>query len=220
MSSGQELSTLISAAVIIWGIAILLSASIGFAGVLAMTADEPNWTDITLAVATVGLTLATIGLAVAAFMALGALGESRRDRNALVMNDLSARWDNDHFRKVRYKIHEYAGSGTDSRDKLRDKIVQFREGNHEEYLLLLTEPGFLEDLAISIKHGGVYDRIVNDSLGYIIWDRWCLWQPTILELRRIRNEQSVYEHFERMAATMHRENPNLETFEAWTGPKY
>jgi hypothetical protein len=195
--------------------------SVWLVDVLAATEKEPNWTNITLAVATVGLTLATAGLAVAAFLALGAISESRHDRNVLVMNDLSSRWDGPDFRDVRLKIREIAGLGPDSRDRLKDRIVQSRDANYAEYTLLLTEPGFLEDLAISIRHGGVDEKIVKDSLGYIIWDRWCLWQAAIEELRDLREEDSVFERFEELAKKMlGDETPYHEALQAWDGPKY
>lgn len=221
MCSRQKLCNLIKQGVIVrWTVGSVI-VSIVLAVVLANADDETNWTNITLAVATVGLTVATAGLAVAAFKALGAISESRHDRNVLVINDLSARWDSEHFRNVRCKIREIAGKGPGSRDRLKDRIVQYRDANYEEYSLLLTEPGFLEDLAISIRRGAVDEKIVKDSLGYIIWDRWCLWKPTIEALQELRQESSVFEHFEWLAKKMlGDETPYHEALQAWDGPKY
>lgn len=217
---GRKTSVLVSVAVIIWGIAVMLCALLGSVYVLAMTSDPPNLSEIILALATVGLTLATIALAVAGFLALQGLGESRRDRSAAAMTDMSQRWDNKHFRHVRRMIQEYAGVGADSGIRLRDKIVELRGGNALEYRELLTEPSFLEDLSISINYSGIDFKIVKDSLGYIVWDRWCLWQPTVQELRIRRNEPTVFENFQQLAESIKREIPRLPELDQWDGPKY
>jgi hypothetical protein len=216
----RKTAVLISVAVIIWGIAILLSALVGFALVLASTSEEPNWSEIILALATVGLTLATIALAVAAFLALQGLGESRRDRNAAAMTDMSQRWDNEHFRGVRRTIQDFAGTGSDSGNRLRDRIMELRSANAPKYHELLTEPSFLEDLSISVNYSGIDFKIVKDSLGYIVWDRWCLWHSTVQELRRQRNEPTVFEHFQQLAESIKREIPRLPDLDHWDGPKY
>lgn len=136
------------------------------------------------------------------------------------MTDMSLRWDNEHFRNVRWLIQEISGSDANCGIRLKDKIIELRDGNKKEYRELLTEPSFLEDLAISITSGGISFEIVRDSLGYIVWDRWCLWQPTVAELRIVRRERTVFEHFERLAERMKRELPGLPDFDKWTGPRY
>lgn len=219
MSNQQETSNLVSVAVIIWGVGILIAVTVGSAAVLAMTMDEINWPEIVLAISTVGLTLATIALAVAALLALQSLGESRRDRHLTAMTDMSQRWDNEHFRSVRQIIHNVTGSQRDSRNKLRHAVIYYRATNHENYRKLLTEPSFLEDLAISINHGGIHFDIVKDSLGYIIWDRWCLWQPTVDELRDLRSERTVFVHFQELAEKMQAEL-GLSSLADWDGPKF
>lgn len=219
MLSRIRSSELVSVAVIIWGIGLLLTVAIGSALVLAMTSPESSFVDVTVALATVGSALANIALTVAAVLALRSIGESRRDRNAAAMTDLSQRWDSEHFRGVRDDIQVISGLGPDARTRLKDRMIELRSQNGPEYRKLLTEPGFLEDLAISIKHGGIYFDLVRDSLGYIVWDRWCLWSETVVDLRKHKKEPTVFEHFERLAYRMKTEMPNLPDLDKWDGPK-
>lgn len=203
----------------VWG-SLSLVAVLCVANVLLILCTDDPWPDVTLAVWTFGLTLATVALAAAAVVALRSIGESRRDRNAAAMTDLSQRWDNEHFRGVRHKIQHYSGTGPDSRIRLRERIIQLRNDNDESYRELLTEPSFLEDLQISLEYTGIDFNIVKDSLGYIIWDRWCLWQPAIEELRDLREERTVFEHFQTLAERIKRELPGLPDLHNWSGPKY
>jgi hypothetical protein len=237
MFSRETTAVLTSVAIIVWGIAILLSVAVGSA-MLLLTSDidfpaevgpvverpggegGPNWADMTLAIGTGVLAAATVVLAVAAFLALGGLRESRRDRNVTAMTDMSRRWDDEEFRVVRRKIQESAGHGQSSRDRLRDKIIELRQNNDSEYRELLTEPSFLEDLSILVKYHGIDFEIVKDSLGYIVWDRWCLWQPTIEKLQTLRNEESVFEHFKDLAERIKKDIPRLPDLDKWDGPKY
>lgn len=221
MSSRQTTAVLTSVAIIVWGSAFLLSVVVGSA-LLLLTSDSgeaPNWAEIATALGTGVLAVATLALAVAAFFALGGLRESRRVRNVTAMTDMSRRWDAKQFRDVRNKIQEYAGHGPSSRDKLRDKVIQLRDANASEYRELLTEPSFLEDLAISVKYEGIDFEIVMASLGYIVWDRWCLWQPTIETLQKLRNEKSVFENFKNLAYRV-KAVARIPDVDAWEGPKY
>lgn len=221
MSSRQTTAVLTSVAIIVWGSAFLLSVVVGSA-LLVLTSDNgeaPNWAEIATALGTGVLAVATVALAVAAFLALGGLRESRRVRNVTAMTDMSRRWDDEPLRNVRHWIQEYAGHGPSSGNMLRDKVIQFRETNHERYRELLTEPSFLEDLAILVDNDGIDFEIVMASLGYIIWDRWCLWQPTIEALQTVRNESSVYENFRNLAYRVKRVS-RLPDIGKWEGPKY
>ncbi|KMO67112.1 hypothetical protein [Mycolicibacterium chlorophenolicum] len=219
MPSRWKDSDLLSAAVFIWGVAILLSVLLGSAVMLSMTSPDSDLVDVVVALATVGSALANIALTVAALLALRSIGESRRDRNAAAMTDLSQRWDNEHFRGVRDKIQEFSGLGADAGIRLKDRMIELRSNGGADYRRLLTEPGFLEDLAISINYGGIYFDIVKDSLGYIVWDRWCLWQQTVVDLRTQKNEPTIFEHFEGLAYRMKAEMPNLPDLDKWDGPK-
>jgi len=221
MSSRQTTAVLTSVAIIVWGSAILLSVVVGSA-LLLLTSDNseaPNWAEIATALGTGVLAVATVALAIAAFLALLGLRESRRVRNVTAMTDMSRRWDGKPLRDVRGLIQEYAGHGPLSRDKLRDKVIQLRDANASEYRELLTEPSFLEDLAILVHNEGIDFDIVMDSLGYIVWDRWCLWQPTIETLQTLRKEKSVFENFKKLAYHI-KDILRLPDVDKWDGPKY
>ena len=218
MSDSDESTTKRSVKpVICSAVSLLLVLSI--ANYLLVACTDDSWPNVTLAIWTVGLTLATIALAAGAFLALRSLDESRRPRHLAAMTDMSQRWDSDHFRDVRKTIHDDSGAQSDSRDKLLNIMIHYRNTNHENYRKLLTEPSFLEDLAISIKHGGIHFDIVKDSLGYIIWDRWCLWQPTVEDLRDRRKERTVFVHFQELAEKMQAEL-SLSSLADWDGPKF
>lgn len=220
MSIQWRTSTLVIVAIIIWGIGLLPVVLVFSSIAFVKSSPASNSVEITIAIATVGSTLANVVLTVAAVLALQSLGESRRDRHLTAMTDMSLRWDNEHFRSVRQIIHNDTGSQADSRNRLQDAIIYYRDTNHENYRKFLTEPSFLEDLAISIKHGGIHFGIVKDSLGYIIWDRWCLWSPTVAALRDLRREPTVFEHFEALAQRIKSELPTLPAYDDWTGPKF
>ena len=165
MSSRDGTGALIAVAAIVWGIGLL----VGVVAVSLLLFDSgagvpldlpsfqynsprggegPNWADVVLAVGTAVLAAATCVLAGAALWGLRSLSESRRVRNATAMTDMSSRWDDEDSRTVRGKIHDYAGLGASSRNRLKDKVLQLRETTNPEYRELLTEPSFLEDLQI------------------------------------------------------------------------
>jgi Domain of unknown function (DUF4760) len=180
----------------------------------------PNWADIVTA-------LSTSVLAVAALLALAAIVESRRARNALQMTELSRRWDEEINQQVRQKVHDYAKNGLPRRllrspmrfgvggwstatpgpARLKECIMKLQEENDPEYRQLLTEPNFLEDLAILIQRHGIDFGIVNQSLGSAIAYRWSLWKPTVDELRKLKKEPRTFTEFEELARRIAKKNP-------------
>jgi hypothetical protein len=169
----------------------------------------PNWAEILTA-------LLTVVLAGAAIFALSAVSESRRARNAVQMTDLSRRWDDEINREVRRLVVEYATKGVDSLnpimisepERLKISVMKRREENHEDYRKLLTEPNFLEDIAIMVQRGGMDFDLVNLSLGFSVPYRWSLWKPTIDELRRVDREPLIYKEFEWLARRIAAKNPH------------
>lgn len=188
----------------------------------------PNWSEIVTAVL-------TALLVVAAFLALGSVNEARHARsqartaqNALQMTELSRRWDEETNLQVRMKVHEYANNGLPRRfvrrprrfgagpwlttppgpHRLMECIVRLRLDNDPEYRELLTEPNFLEDLAILIDAGGIDFEIVNQSLGPTIPYRWSLWRPTADWLRELKKDQRTFREFELLAKKIAAINPD------------
>ncbi|MEN3223384.1 hypothetical protein PUR22_21305 [Mycolicibacterium porcinum] len=208
-------------AILIWAAAVLLSVLVGSAAVLAMLAPEPNWSEITMALATVVMALATVGLAVAAFFALGsirearkALDEARIARNAVQMTEWSRRWDQKNLRQLRRKVREYATHDPDGVPYpaagplgLRDSILRLQRDNNPEFYELLVDANFMEDLAILVQRGGLDFEVVNMSLGYNFPYRWCLWKPTADAFRAADGEEAIYKEFENLALRIAAVNP-------------
>jgi hypothetical protein len=220
VSRRQKPDLLLVVLVIVWSIAVLLGVIVGSAVVLAETAGDegPNWSEITLAISTAFLALATVGLAVAAGIALLGIKESIGARNALTTMEMSRRWDEKVFREVRRKIRNFAdsksqdpGSIRQEPEVFRDKMMALHAGNDVIYRELLQEPDYLEDLALLIKYEGIDFRIVNDSLGYIVAYRWSLWELTAVWLRQLRGEPLVYKQFEKLAYRIAEANPKSVT---------
>jgi len=214
--SFKDAAVLRNMVIIVWGIAILLAALVGSAVVLAMLASEPNWSEITLALATVVLALATVGLAVAALFALGSIQEARNARNAVQMTELSRRWDEERNQDIRRMVREYAEKGlpgfthTAPRgpDRLREAVIKLKNDNSVAYRRLMTDPNFLEDIAIMIDYGGIDFEIVKESLGYHFAYRWSLWKPAILALRDMDKVPDTYVNLERLARRMAVQTPD------------
>jgi hypothetical protein len=208
-------------AVIIWGIAVLLSVMVGSAVVLAMLSTEPNWSEITLALATVVMALATAGLALAAFLALGSLGEARAARNAVAAMELGRDWDSDESLDLRLRVTELAKKGLDGTkytspgpEGLKSSFETLRnpDGPPEyakEYGRLLKQPNSFDSLAQLVKHRGIDFDVVYDSIGYNVSYWWSLWKPTVDELRRIANQPLIYKDFEELAKRIAAIDPSV-----------
>ncbi|GJO17890.1 hypothetical protein NJB1507_08470 [Mycobacterium marinum] len=195
--------------------------------VIPTDSKGPNWAEITTA------TLTAL-LVIAAFRALGSINEARRARIALQMTELSRRWDEDNNLKVRRKVQQYAENGLPRRlirrptrvfglrgwtirrqvaqapagpDRLKECIMQLREENDPQYRELLTEPNFLEDLAIMIDRGGIDFGIVDRSLGPTIAYRWSLWKPTADWFRQLKHDPGIFKEFEKLAKRIAGRNP-------------
>jgi hypothetical protein len=202
--------------------------------VIPTDSKGPNWAEITTA-------SLTALLVVAAFRALGTIREARharteagRAQNALQMNELSRRWDEETNLQVRRKVHEYAKNGLPRRlvrhptrfgvgagtwatpgpDRLKECIMKLQEDNDPEYRELLTEPNFLEDLAILVQRDGIDFEIVNQSLGATIAYRWSLWQPTVDWRRELRKDPRTFCEFEDLAKRIAKENPDAVKVDA------
>jgi len=124
------------------------------------------------------------------------------------------------------KVYEYAKNGLPPRllrsprrtgvggwtraepgpDRLKECILQLRKENDPEYRELLTEPSFLEDLAILIDCNAIGFEVVDKSLGSVIAYCWSLWEPTVVELRKLRRESLTFKEFENLAIEIGKAN--------------
>ena len=131
----------------------------------------PNWAEIAMAVFTLILVFGAILALGAVRQARRAVREARRARNAVQMSELSRRWDEEPNREVRRQVRGFAESGQDGfvpvappgPQRLKEVVTRFRHDNAPEYRMLLTDPNFLEDVAIMIEEGGIDFEIVNRS---------------------------------------------------------
>jgi hypothetical protein len=194
----------------------------------------PNWAEIA------NLFLAST-LAIVAILALGTIRQARHARieaqtaqNALQMNELSRRWDDEVNRQVRTKVREYAKNGLPRRllrsprrfgvgawttarigpDQLKECMVRLREDNDPEYRQLLTEPNLVEDLAILVQRGGIDFEIVDLSLGPTIAYQWSRWKATAHWLREVRNDPCIFREFEDLARQIRAKHPDVVEVDA------
>ena len=198
----------------------------------------PNWAEIAMAVLTLILVIGAILALGAVREARRAVREARRARNAVQMTELSRRWDEEKNQDVRRMVRAYA-EGTvayfipavppepgDFREpvRLEEAIMMLKSENHPDYRKLITDPNFLEDMAIMINYGGIDFDIVRESLGWHFAYRRSLWKPTVIALRIADNALETYENFEKLAKLMAVHYPKSFTFDAqgeivWDGVK-
>jgi hypothetical protein len=203
--------SLLAAATIVWAVAIVLAVLVGSAAVLETDPALPN---IAAALGAWISALATVGLAVAAFLALGSVREARAARNAVAAMDLSRQWDSDESLDLRRRVTQLARQGPDGTayappgpEAFKSSFEKLAANNDPEYGVLLRQPNFLEDIAILVKHHGIDFDIVNDSLGYNIAYWWSLWKPTVDQLRR--SQPLIYKEFEQLAKRIAAIDPQL-----------
>lgn len=162
---------------------------------MEMEASGPNWAEIMTAWGTVALAVFTLALAVAAGFALVQIREVRRARNAQVALEMSARWTDAAFRRVRQKVDEAAkGEGA-----LKQAMLDHYNSGADEYRSFLMEPDYFEDLGVLVNHGGIDFDVVRDSLGITVARRWDKWRPFINHLRDEIANPTAFSRFEDLA---------------------
>ncbi|SUA03096.1 Uncharacterised protein [Mycolicibacterium fortuitum] len=178
-----------------------------------MLSPEPNWSEITLTIATVVMAVATVALAIGALLALLAIGEARRARHAEAMTEAGRRWNEPAFRTQRAKVK--ARIDKVGAEAFKDEMMKLRDSEDEEhaekYYGLLAIPDYFEDLAILVKYHAITFRIVDDSLGTTVVRHWGNWWPFIRELRVVLGDPKTYEHFQRLAEDISRTGEHGET---------
>ncbi|MCV7064992.1 hypothetical protein H7H51_03415 [Mycolicibacterium farcinogenes] len=168
----------------------------------------PNWAEILMLV----LTLALLGVG---GLALSSVKEARSARNGQYMTELSRRWDEAPNREVRRDVQRYATDGLNGFEhtvepgprRLREAVLELRKRNDSAYRTLLTDPSYLEDIAIMVYHGQMDFDLVNESLGFHVPYRWSLWKPTIEALRDMDEAPTRFECFQRLAKDIAKKDP-------------
>ena len=153
----------------------------------------PNWaeqvTAIATAVSAIGL-LSAIGAVVFAGVQTR---EARIGRQAQVAIEFFRRWDEDPLVETRRLVARY-----ESREALRDALMQFIAENAREAYVLYRELDYFEQLGTLEQHGGFDFEIIKTLLGRRLVDRWELWKPSIDAM----GGSDVYPMFDRLATKM------------------
>lgn len=175
------------------------------------TEAAPNWAEVVTALTTALLAIATIGLAIAAFLALftiretrRATNEARRARHAETMTEAARRWNDPLFRGLRAKVQKLIADGGE--EGLKDEMMKLRETHDPQYYELLTVPDYFEDLAILMKYRAVTFEMLDDSLGITAANYWTLWWPFVRDLRVVLNDDRAYENFKDLGERIRKEH--------------
>jgi hypothetical protein len=93
-----------------------------------------------------------------------------------------------------------------------DELKRLRETKDPGYNPFLAEPNYYEDLAVLCRRKALDKRMVRDSFGTLISDRYAFWRLAIAELRRA--DKLNYVHFEHLADEM-KATSKLARFRWW-----
>ena len=159
--------------------------------------------DVTAA-ANVVMAIATFALLVAALFALAQVRETRTSRHAVTATEFSRRWDEPGMIEARSLVGQYPDAAA-LRAAFFD-LVDNDPGN-QNWLKMLRQANYLEDLAILLEQGAVDEDFIKRSLGYIVVSRWELWKEVADEYKR-RSEVDNFPAFRALAARL-RDEPGL-----------
>jgi hypothetical protein len=172
-----------------------------------MLVGSATWTDTVTALASMVGAVGLVGVVVQ-------IRQTRLSREAEITMDFSRRWDEELVRNARHCVtHDYA-----SPEALRDALIAMKQAKDNRYGSLLAEPNYYEDLAVMCSRGVLDKRIIRESLGETLHQRWLRWEAAVVWLRETDPQNYVY--FERLALEM-RDRPArsaepLDVF-AWLG---
>jgi hypothetical protein len=157
-----------------------------------MSADEVT------AIANVVMAAATLGLLLAAMLALRQVAEAKKSRHAVTATEFSRRWDDADMLESRALVGRYSDSTA-----LKAAFFDLRD-NHpgsDQHLRMLRQANYLEDLAILLDAGAVDEDFIKRSLGYIVVSRWELWKDVADEYQA-RHGMDNLPHFRALAARL------------------
>jgi hypothetical protein len=151
--------------------------------------QDPNWTDVLTA-------LASLVAASGVFFVLYQVREARRSRDAATTADFSRRWDESPVIDSRNTVLKLGTARA-----VRDELKRLRKAKDPGYSPFLAEPNYYEDLAVLCRRKALDKRMVRDSFGTLISDRYAFWRLAIAELREA-DDKLDYVHFEDLANEM------------------
>jgi hypothetical protein len=168
----------------------------------------PNWAAQLAAIGTLVTAAAAVAGAIAAYLALGQLEETRRDRHVQVIADLGRRWDDAQLAAARKKQLEYLSVPLSW--KVEQWLAHPDTDSEAMLLLLLRAPNFFEDLAVMVESGSLDLRLVGNVFKGLALSQWLYWEPSIRIIRDYR-EPEAYTQFEALVRQLEKLDPELRS---------
>jgi hypothetical protein len=134
----------------------------------------PNWAEQVTAIATAVSAIGLLSAIGAVIFAGQQAREARIGRQAQVAVEFFRRWDEDPLVETRRLIAQF-----ETKEALRDAMVQFIADNALEAYVLYRELDYFEQLSALEQHGGFDFDLIKALLGRRLVDRWEMWQPSI-----------------------------------------
>ncbi|MCU1465681.1 MAG: hypothetical protein JWM72_1609 [Actinomycetia bacterium] len=104
--------------------------------------------------------------------------EARIARLQAASADLSEKWGAPALEEARRLVGDYATPAD-----LAVAFAEASEANGENYYVLVREPNFFEDLAVSLELGSLDFELIQKALGSVVVTRWLQWRNAIEWLR-------------------------------------
>jgi hypothetical protein len=158
--------------------------------------SDPNWAEVTAAVST---SVATLILIVTAIYAGRQLADARRTRDGALLVELSRRWDEKPILDSQELFAEY---GNDGIIELIRKVYEEGGATDAEvrtFSRLEALPNLWETIGVLKEERAISVSVIDRMWGAAIIKGWGGWQGPIQRLRDATENQSSYEHFERLA---------------------
>jgi Domain of unknown function (DUF4760) len=162
-----------------------------------------NWAAQLAAIGTLATAAAAVAGAIAAYLALGQLDETRRDRHVQVIADLGRRWDDAQLAAARKKQLEYASVPLSAKV---ERWLRYPDTDSEAMLLLLRVPNFFEDLAVMVESGSLDLHLVSKAFKSPTLAQWQYWEPSIRVIRDHEDPDS-YAQFENLVRQLKKLDP-------------
>ncbi len=134
----------------------------------------PNWAEQVTAIATAVSAIGLLSAIGAVIFAGQQAREARIGRQAEVAVEFFRRWDEDPLVETRRLVAQF-----ETKEALRDGMVQFIADNAAEAYVLYRELDYFEQLGALEQHGGFDFDLIKSLLGRRLVDRWEMWQPSI-----------------------------------------
>ena len=134
----------------------------------------PNWAEQVTAIATAVSAIGLLSAIGAVIFAGRQAREARIGREAEMAVEFFRRWDDAPLVETRQLIARF-----ESRESLRDAMVQFIHDNATQAYVLYRELDYFEQLGALERHGGFDFELIRVMFGRRLIDRWEMWLPSI-----------------------------------------